>query len=298
MADNDIPWYKSYTGKTPQGRVNPPNTLFLPSSPNSNISQLGDGREQQLLTHVQSDTSNTPTSVAHSIDTFGIKKSYLMTIGPRKAHLLRNIIFNHRPGIMVELGGYIGYSAGALGSAVKEAGGQRYISVESNETFASIAREMIEMAGLEGFVEVRVGKSDLVLRELKEEIGGKLDVLFVDHYKPAYLHDLLLCEELGLVGKDTWVAADNVRHPGAPEYKAYVLSTVEEKIARVARGEKEMNPNGQNWYLGTEQKGVKFEFVVGRPELQYQTECIETFEPDGTPVSDQAWVRGLVVLMT
>ena len=27
--------------------------------------------------------------------------------------------------------------------------------------------------------------------------------------------------------------------------------------------------------------------MIGRPELEYRTECIETFEPDGTPVSSK-----------
>ncbi|TIA77328.1 hypothetical protein D6C76_04856 [Aureobasidium pullulans] len=107
----DIPWYKAYTGSTPQGR-------------------LGDGREQSLLTHVRNLSPTTPSSVATAIDSFGFSNQYLMTIGPRKATLLTSLITSRKPKIMVELGGYIGYSAVVLGAAVKAAGGEKYISIE------------------------------------------------------------------------------------------------------------------------------------------------------------------------
>ncbi|KAG2161309.1 hypothetical protein JADG_001048 [Aureobasidium aubasidani] len=167
----NIPWYKAYTGSTPQGR-------------------LGDGREQSLLTHVRNLSPTTPSSVATAIDSFGFSNQYLMTIGPRKANLLISLITSRKPKIMLELGGYIGYSAVVLGAAVKAAGGERYISIESNEVFASIAREMVRMAGLDG-----------------------------------------------------------------------------------------------NWYLREGERGVEAEeeSVVGRPESEYDTECLEAFEPDGTP---------------
>ncbi|THW98969.1 S-adenosyl-L-methionine-dependent methyltransferase [Aureobasidium pullulans] len=122
-ASPNIPWYKAYAGSTPQGR-------------------LGDGREQSLLTHVRNLSPTTPSSVATAIDSFGFSNQYLMTIGPRKATLLTSLITSRKPKIMLELGGYIGYSAVVLGAAVKAAGGEKYISIESNEVFASIAREM------------------------------------------------------------------------------------------------------------------------------------------------------------
>ncbi|THV65251.1 S-adenosyl-L-methionine-dependent methyltransferase [Aureobasidium pullulans] len=291
----DIPWYKAYTGNTPQGRV-----LHLPHSitPSTNTHQLGDGREQFLLTHVRNLSPTTPSSVATAIDSFAFSNQYLMTIGPRKANLLISLITPRKPKIMLELGGYIGYPAVVLGAAVKAAGGEKYISVESNEVFASIAREMVSMAGLDGFVEVQVGRSDFLLRELAASAsfasGEGLDFLFIDHYKPAYLHDLMLAEEIGLVREGTWVVADNVGHPGAPEYKAYVLCSVEEKKRRVQRGQREANPNARNWYLREGERGVEAEeeSVVGRPELEYDTECLEAFEPDGYHHIDEvSWLR-------
>ena len=37
----------------------------------------------------------------------------------------------------------------------------------------------------------------------------RIDLLFLDHYKPAYTRDLKLCEELGLVAQGSIYVADN-----------------------------------------------------------------------------------------
>ena len=106
---------------------------------------------------------------------------------------------------MVELGGYIGYSAIKFGSAVKAVGGQRYLSFESNAEYASIARQLIDLAGLCNFVHIVLGPSTDSIQSLASHSPPRqIDILFLDHAESLYLSDIKLCEDLRLL------------HPGSP----------------------------------------------------------------------------------
>ena len=47
-------------------------------------------------------------------------------------------------------------------------------------------------------------------------------MVFLDHIKDHYVGDLQLLEEYGVVTSGTLVIADNIIHPGAPEYLAHM----------------------------------------------------------------------------
>lgn len=130
----------------------------------------------------------------------------------------------------VELGGYVGYSAILFGSAVRKAGGSKYFCLERNPEFGAVIASLVHLAGLSDVVQVEIGSSDASLARLHSSgTLKKVDMMFLDHYKPAYTTDLKLCEELGLVGEGTVLAADNVIKPGNPPYLEYVRSSVQEK---------------------------------------------------------------------
>lgn len=113
---------------------------------------------------------------------------------------------------MVELGGYVGYSAIAFGAALRDAGGKRYYSLEMNPEFAAVISMLAGLAGLSDIVKVVVGSSSSSLEHLFREGAVKhIDLLFLDHYKPSYTPDLKLCEELGIVSVKSVYAADNGR---------------------------------------------------------------------------------------
>lgn len=174
--------------------------------------------------------------------------------------------------LQIELGGYVGYSAILFGDAARAAGAKEYLCLESNSEFATVARSLLDLAGLASFVKIIVGPSSDSLRKLHS--SGKLsqiDFLFLDHYKPAYLPDLQLCEQLGLIKNGTVIAADNVIKPGNPPYLAYVRSDVESKRRAHASHTQSSSPTD----------GA----VRGDPNLVYQSELIESFEPTGIPVS-------------
>ncbi|KLP16184.1 putative catechol O-methyltransferase [Fusarium fujikuroi] len=235
--------------------------------------QYGDGREQQLLDFVKSHPrlnlmENNPSEVLSAIDEFGHQENFLMNVGKNKGAIVTNIIAERSPALMVELGGYIGYSAILFGDALKKAGGQKYISLEINETFASVASSLISIAGLNDIVEVRVGPCVASLQRIREEnLNLQIDLLFLDHQKSAYVADLMLCEELSLIRSGSIVVADNVISPGAPFYLDYIRGSQQEK--EQLRGQ-----------LAKEDERL---LRIGNCSLKYTSRLHKGFEPTGEP---------------
>ena len=209
-----------------------------------------------------------------------------MNIGAPKAAVVCKYIAEVKPSTVVELGGYVGYSAIVFGDAVKRAGGKQFISLEADPLFAAVARSLVDLAGLGDVVKVMVGKSNDILPSLK--LSGEidsLDMLFMDHWKLLYRQDLKLCEELELVRQGTLLAADNYTATGNPLFSEYLHSSVEEKRRIVKEGppagesekiRKTFGPGGEDLNLD----------LKGNPELQYEIlEIVDVIEPDGRPVS-------------
>jgi catechol O-methyltransferase len=153
---------------------------------------------------------------------------FLISIGGHKSKILSDLITKEKPKTVVELGGYLGYSAILFADTMRRQnppnpGELRVLSLEMSPEFAAIARKLIELAGMSEIVTVVVGPAEESLRRLKGE--GKLtglDMLFLDHAEELYLADFKVCEELGLLKKGAVVVADNVVRPGAPEYRELV----------------------------------------------------------------------------
>jgi catechol O-methyltransferase len=228
-----------------------------------------------------------PEKVLEAIDEFGRTKKYLMNVGEDKGKIVTELIREVKPNIMIELGGYCGYSTILFSSAVRDTGGKKYYSLERSSKFAKNIEVLVEFAGLSNFVEVIVGPSDEGLKTLYD--GGKLeriDMMFLDHYKPAYTTDLKLCEQLGLIKKGTILAADNVIKPGNPPYLEYVRSTVQEKKTRLTQEGKADTDNfpgrSATQYGAVEKLSTT---VKGNPNLIYSSKLVNSWEPSGVPVS-------------
>ncbi|KAG6000377.1 hypothetical protein E4U54_001437 [Claviceps lovelessii] len=241
-----------------------------------------DGREAELLDHILSrqdieDIRGSPRKVLEAIDEFGMKR-YLMNVGQEKGAIVTKEIASSKPKVMVELGGYVGYSAILFADAVRAAGGTQYFCLEHNAEFASIIRRLCELAGLDDLVTVVVGDSAASLRRLKTQgLFTQIDLLFLDHYKPLYLRDLKLCEELGFVKPGTTLVADNVIKPGNPPYLAYVRATVEEKMKNFASPDETRSTGLETG----ETQGEKD--PSGNPALIYESSLVKSFEPTGVP---------------
>ncbi|KAI1415859.1 S-adenosyl-L-methionine-dependent methyltransferase [Hypoxylon sp. FL1857] len=230
---------------------------------------FGDGREIELLHFIYGhprleDVRGNPQKVLDAIDEYGRTRKYLMNVGEYKSKIVTDLIKEEKPQTIVELGGYVGYSAIAFGKALHEVGGGRYYSFEMNPEFAAVISSLVDLAGLDDTVKVVVGPSSTSIQRLfKEGTLDHIDLLFLDHYKPAYTPDLKLCEELGLISMGSITVADNVVKPGNPPYLEYVRSTVEEKRKRV---------------LSNDQTSPR-----GDPNLIYRSQFVEGWEPSGVP---------------
>jgi catechol O-methyltransferase len=164
-----------------------------------------------------------------AIDEFSATYDFLISIGGHKSNIMSDLINKEAPSIVVELGGYLGYSAILFADTMRR-GTQsthklRVWSLEMNAEFASIARQLIQLAGLDDIVTVVVGPAEESLRRLNQEGSLKeFDMLFLDHAEELYTSDFNVCEELGLLKEGAVIVADNVVRPGAPKYREFVRS--------------------------------------------------------------------------
>lgn len=84
---------------------------------------------------------------------------------------------------ILEIGTFGGYSSIWLARALPEGG--RLVTLESEESFAAVARANIARAGVADAVDLRVGTAMDLLAELAAEDAGPFDLVFVDANKPA-----------------------------------------------------------------------------------------------------------------
>lgn len=241
-----------------------------------------------------------PTGVLKAIDDYGRTRKYLMNVGDDKGKIVRDLITDVKPQVMVELGGYVGYSALLFGDAVKRSGGKKYFSLERNPEFAAVIMSLVDLAGLSDVVKVIVGPSaDSIKRLHTEGVLDHIDLMFLDHYKPAYTTDLKLCEHLKLIKPGSVLAADNVIKPGNPPYLEYVRSSVEKKRERYEKGDSnDTETSGfadrtRNQYQAREGDEKLSSEIKGNPNLVYESRLINSFEPTGVPVSSILTVAGL-----
>lgn len=211
-----------------------------------------------------------PEAVLAAIDEFGCSQDFLMNVGQDKGNIVRKIISEEKPKTFLEIGGYVGFSAILFGNEFRKAGGHKYLSLELNPSFASVARQLIALAGLDQTVEIIVGPCRDSLRKLQSQGAGQFDMIFIDHAKVLYYNELKLCEELGFIQPGTTVMADDMVRQGNAEYSAYVREDP------AAKKEK------YNLASGTQGEA---DVSLGNPGLIYRTEMFKALDPCGTMVS-------------
>jgi catechol O-methyltransferase len=189
--------------------------------------QVGDGREEALADFVVANArQGDPEDVIRVIDEFCVNRSVMMNVGDEKGEILDRAVRRASPQLLLELGTYCGYSA--LRMARVMPAGARLCSIEFSRDNAAIARRLWDHAGIGDQLAVLVGTlgdGGPTIDRLRTEHGfgeGMVDFVFVDHDKVAYLPDLerILGERWLHTG--SIVVADNVKFPGAPQYRAYL----------------------------------------------------------------------------
>jgi catechol O-methyltransferase len=189
--------------------------------------QVGDGREEALAEYVVANArQGDPEDVIRVIDEFCMNRSVMINVGDEKGEILDRAVRRASPHLLLELGTYCGYSALRMARAMPA--GARLCSLEFNRDNAAIARRIWDHAGIGDQLTVVVGTlgdDGSTIDQLRTEHGfgeGIVDFVFVDHDKAAYLPDLERIVAERWLHPGSIVVADNVRFPGAPQYRAYL----------------------------------------------------------------------------
>ncbi len=188
--------------------------------------QVGDGREQALADYVCAHARKDDIDdVIRTIDEFSYTKSYLINIGDEKGRILDRAVAAAHPHRLLELGTYCGYSALRIARAMP-ADAVLY-SIEFSPANAAVARRIWDHAGIGERIVVIVGtlsdgKTLDTLRREHEFAPGTVDFAFLDHEKDEYLPDLRRILDRAWLHPGSVVVADNVKYPGAPEYRAFM----------------------------------------------------------------------------
>jgi catechol O-methyltransferase len=189
--------------------------------------QVGDGREEALAAHVLTHArAGDLDDVIRVIDDFCTTRSVMINVGDEKGEILDNAVRRVAPARLLELGTYCGYSG--LRMARVMPGDARLYSLEYNPANADIARRIWSHAGVDDRLTVVVGTlgdGGTTIERLRREFGfadRAVDFVFVDHDKSAYLPDVERILQERWLHPGSVVVADNVKFPGAPEYRAYL----------------------------------------------------------------------------
>jgi catechol O-methyltransferase len=189
--------------------------------------QAGDGREQALGRYVEERArADDVEDAIRVIDKFCYERSIMMNVGDEKGEILDDAVRSGDPRLLLELGTYCGYSALRIGRVMSHEA--RLLSIELSSANANIARRILDYAGLGErvtVVEGSIGDGGQTIAKLEADHGfasGALDFVFLDHDKSAYVLDLERIAARGWLHRGSVVVADNVRVPGAPEYRAYM----------------------------------------------------------------------------
>ena len=161
---------------------------------------------RQTLDYVFSNAEkNNPKSILQTIDNFVLESGqFLMNVGPEKGEILRDHLLKSKPNNVIELGTFIGYSAVLISSTIGEK--SKLTSIDSDSHSIEIAKELINLAGLDDKVNLMHGSAE----EIIPELNFNADFVFIDHAKKKYLSDLKLLETEEIILKNCTVFADNV----------------------------------------------------------------------------------------
>jgi catechol O-methyltransferase len=191
--------------------------------------QVGDGREEALRAHVlENARAGDVDDAIRVIDRFCYEQSFMINVGDEKGELLDAALRRAAPKQILELGTYCGYSGLRMARVMPQ--GARIVSVEFLQANAEIARDIWRHAGIDDRATVVVGTlgdDGATLDALASEHGfgpGSVDFVFLDHDKNAYLPDTRLLLDRGWLHPGSVLVADNVKVPGAPEYRAYMTA--------------------------------------------------------------------------
>lgn len=162
--------------------------------------------------------SSTYLDVLHEIEAQADERDWPI-IGPDKGKLLVDLVCEHQPKRVLELGALVGYSSTLM--AANLGPDAKIVSIEIDHRNAELARETQRRAGVNDRCEIVEGPA----LQMIPTLDGPWDFLFIDANKTQYLDYLKAAEPYLAPG--AVVVADNVKafvHEIAP-YLEYVRSS-------------------------------------------------------------------------
>ena len=130
------------------------------------------------------------------------RQRFLPIVGPVKGQILEDLVREHRPQRILEVGALVGYSAILMARLLPTGG--RIWTLEADPRAVHRSRQNIQRAGLEDRIELVPGDA----RENIPKLVGPWDLVFLDGAKEEYLDYLHLAEPQ--IPKGGLVVADNV----------------------------------------------------------------------------------------
>jgi predicted O-methyltransferase YrrM len=151
---------------------------------------------------------NKAIDILNSLDEIG-KKRFMPSIGPTKGKIIADIIREHKPKKILEIGSLYGYSAILMANVMSDYDDDdefKVVTVEIDKNNGDIAKINIEDAELSDKIDLITGDA----LEVIPKLHYKFDLLFLDAAKDQYLQYLRIAEESNIIKKDAIIIADNV----------------------------------------------------------------------------------------
>ncbi len=141
-----------------------------------------------------------------------------LPVGRDVGVLVHVLALGRRTRVAVEFGTSLGAAAICIAAALRDGGGGRLITTETEPAKVTAARQNLRDAGLDDLVEVREGDARATLADL----DGEVDLLFLDGWNDLYLELLELVEPR--LGPGALVIADlSDEEPHHERYREHVF---------------------------------------------------------------------------
>ncbi|KAI9485262.1 MAG: O-methyltransferase-domain-containing protein [Benjaminiella poitrasii] len=132
-----------------------------------------------------------------------------MMISQTQAKFLHQFIALLRPNRILEIGGFTGYSAIAMGSALQPQ--SKLVSLELDPSHIATAKRFIGMANLQDRIEIKEGPADKSLVAIGENpLKTQYDLIFLDADKGGYINYFEIIMKYDLLSNNGVIVADNV----------------------------------------------------------------------------------------
>lgn len=206
------------------------------------------GTEEAMLLHCKRKARQGDVEqILSAVDDFCTSRHWMMHVGPIKGSILKreveSLLVNSgrsrdAPLFMVEIGSYCGYSAITMAHhLIPMFPSLSIVCIEGDKKCVQWTQELVLFAGLVAWISVLESTvTTHLLTDILPNHGTKIDVLFIDHDKALYLHDLQLIESTSsLLASGSIVCADNVLSFGKPldAYLSHVRDTTKYESSKL-----------------------------------------------------------------